>query len=784
MSRTLFRASLLALVFAPAVVLAQASAPAKVPAPGDVPKFEPSPPSATAVPDAAATAFDAHATAPAGTLSCRRADPGSARPRIGLALGGGGARGIAHIAVIKELERLSVPIDCIAGTSMGSLIGGLYASGMTIDDIEKLVTSLDWSATFNDSLTRPDRSFRRKRDDDLSLLTAKPGIGKGGIKLAPGLISGEKVILLLQRLTSPVARIGNFDRLPVPFRAVATDMNTGEAVVLSDGNLAEAMRASMSIPGLFRPMKIDDKVLVDGGIANQVPVDVVHAMGADIVIAVDVGTPLLKVDDSASILTYADQLSSFLTVSNTKRTIEALGPRDILVQPDMGDLVRTGDFTKAADALRIGNEAMVALEPRLRPLARPAVAKDSEENSASPVRTRTLPRIDFVRLDNKSLYADPIILNKLDIRLGQTLDIDQLEKGIENVYGLNTLDTITYDVLEENGQTGLVVHVRPQTYGPQYLETGLSVFSDFRGDFLVNLRLGILRTPINARGGEVRLLGQIGSEPGLSAEIYQPLGEKSRYFVGAKASYEAPQLNIFTNNGLREAEYELPSVGLEAYAGREFGNYGAFTVSASRRHGSANRLVGSPELPEIDYEQGEVSWTIAFDRLDSFQIPRDGTFAELGQVVSRKELGADQNFIQFNLDVISARAIGAHSAYFGVRYHDTTSGVAPLASLFRLGGVTRLAGYRPNERFTPNYALGFIGYTYELGRVLNRPSILGGTLEYAHVWGESDLIGPRTREAHASVYYGFDSWLGRFLVGYGLRQGGEGTFFLELGRNR
>jgi NTE family protein len=778
MIRLPMQSALLALFLAPSLAFAQTSTPDKVP------EFQPSAPSPTAVPDKAATPFDAHATAPEGTLSCRRADPGSTRPRIGLALGGGGARGIAHVAVIKELERLGVPIDCIAGTSMGSLIGGLYASGMTIDDIEKLVTSLDWAATFNDSLTRPERSFRRKRDDDLSLLSAKPGIGKGGLKLAPGLLSGEKVILLLQRLTSPVARVGEFDRLPVPFRAVATDMNTGEAVVLADGNLAEAMRASMSIPGLFRPMKIGDKILVDGGIANQVPVDVVHAMGADIVIAVDVGTPLLVVDDSASILTYADQLSSFLTVSNTKRTIEALGPRDILVQPDMGDLVRTADFTKSADALRIGNEAMATLGPKLAPLARPAVAKDSEQNSASPVRTRTLPRIDFVRLDNRSQYADAVLLHKLDIRLGQTLDIDQVETGIERVYGLNTLDTITYDIVEENGRTGLVVHVKPQTYGPDYLETGLSVFSDFRGDFLVNLRLGVLRTPINANGGELRLLGQIGSEPGLSAELYQPLGISSRYFVGAKASYETPQLNIFTDNGLREAEYELPSGGVEAYAGREFGNYGALTVNVRRRHGSANRLVGSPELPEIDYDQGEIGWTLAFDRLDSFQIPRDGTYAAFGQVLSRKALGADENFVQLNVDVISARAIGAHSAYFGVRYHDTTSGIAPLPSLFRLGGVTRLPGYRPNERFTPNYALAFVGYTYELGRVLNRPSILGGTLEYARLWGESDLIGPREREAHASVYYGFDSWLGRFLFGYGLRQGGEGTFFIELGRNR
>lgn len=714
-------------------------------------------------------------------MACRHADPGSSRPRIGLALGGGGARGIAHVSVIKELERLGVPIDCIAGTSMGSLIGGLYASGMTISEIETLVTTLDWQGTFNDSLTRPERSFRRKRDDDLSLLSAKPGVGKGGIKLASGVLSGESIILLLQRLTGPVARVGDFDLLPVPFRAVATDINTGKAVVLGEGNLAESMRASMSIPGVFRPVRIGDHILVDGGIANQVPADVVRAMGADIVIAVDVGTPLLLVEDSASVLTYAEQLSGFLTVSNTNATIAALGPNDILVQPAMGDAVRTGDFTKAAEALRIGDEAMAAQREKFVALARPLVAKDSAQLASAPVRVRTLPRIDFVRLDNHTRYNDRLLLNKLNIPVGETLDIDRVEAGVESVYGLNTIDIVTYDVIDDAGKTGLVVHVRPHTYGPTYLETGLNLYSDFRGDFDFNLRLGVLRTPINAFGGEVRVLTQIGSEPAVLAEVYQPLGLRSRYFVGSRLSYETPHLSLFNADGEREAEYELPSIGLSMVFGREFGNFGAITVGAERRHGSANRLIGSEELPEIEFEVGQANWAVTYDRLDSFQLPRNGLYFTVGQTASRKALGADSNFTQVDFDLIGAHVLGAHSAFYGLRYHDTVSGQLNLPGLYQLGGVTRMAGYRPGELFAANYAVGFVGYTYELGRVLDRPSILGGTLEYGRVWGQEALAGPDNSELNASVYYGFDSWLGRFLFGYGARPGGEGTMFIELG---
>ena len=348
------------------------------------------------------------------TLACRQKDPGSTRPRVGLVLGGGGARGVAHISVIKELERLHVPIDCIAGTSMGSLVGGMYASGMPIGDIEKLILELDWADTLDDSVARPERSFRRKRDDDLSVLPARPGIGTGGVKLAAGLLAGQKVMLLFERVTAPVAHIHDFDKLPIPYRAVAADINTGRAVVLDSGNLPAAMRASMSIPGAFRPIEIDGQLLVDGGMVDQVPVDVARAMGADIVIAVDVGTPLGKLTDDSSMLAFANQVIGFLTVGNTNKSIESLAPRDVLIQPDLGDQVTTAGFDRAQLALRIGNDAMAdpALQAKLAALSHPE-ATDSATLAASAVRSNAVPVIRFVRFDNKSKYSDAMLLARL-----------------------------------------------------------------------------------------------------------------------------------------------------------------------------------------------------------------------------------------------------------------------------------------------------------------------------------------------------------------------------------
>ncbi len=718
----------------------------------------------------------------ADTQACRKQDPQNPRPRIGLVLGGGGARGFAHISVIKELERKKIPIDCIAGTSMGALIGGLYASGMSIEDIEKMVVELNWADTFDDSLDRPERSFRRKRDDDLSLLNAKPGIDKSGIKITSGLLAGETIMLLLERMSNEASRSGNFDQLVIPFRAVATDINTGEAAVLKSGNLSIAMRASMSIPGVLRPVKIGNQLLVDGGIVNQVPVDVARGMGADIVIVVDVGTPLATLDENASILSFADQLGSLMTVSNTKKALESLGPKDILIQPALADKVRTGDFLKVKLALEIGDQAAHEASPQLDALVRPGVIKSDEKRIAVAEKyQREKPLIEFVRLNNKTRYADAVLLARLNIATNQHFNVDKVEAGIRRLYGLGTIDSVTYDMVEENGKSGLVVDVKPQSFGPNYLETGLNTYSDFRGDFVFNIRAGILFNPINQLGGEVRLLAQLGSEPAIFGEYFQPLDIDGRYFLGVKGGFENPQLNYFGSNGNRIAQYELPNWGFDLYTGREFGNYGAATIGLRQRSGEANLLVGNVSAVKNDFNIGEAYWNLTFDRLDSFQLPRSGTFASLGQTLGRKDLGSDNNYNQINFDIIYAHALGAHSAYGGLRYHDTVSGSALLQNQYRLGGVTRLAGYRPNELFTSNYALGFIGYTYELGRLLNRPAIVGGTIEYADLWEDGSS---HSQELNASAYFGFDSWLGRFLFGYGARESGEGSFFLELGRNR
>jgi NTE family protein len=292
----------------------------------------------------------------------------SDRPRIGLALSGGGARGASHVGVLKVLERERIPIDYIVGTSMGSIVGGMYAAGMSPEEIEAELIAIDWDDVFEDRVDREIRSYRRKTDDRLWLVNRKLGFNDGKVEFPSGLVQGQKINQLLIALTLPVADIDDFDDLPIPFRAVATDIQTGEKVVLDSGNLPKAIRASMSIPAIMSAVPWGDRNLVDGGMASNLPIEAVREMGADIVIAVDISTPLSEEDVADSLLSVVEQLTGFLTRRNVEAEIATLGAEDILLVPDLGD-IGSGDFDRIAEAIPTGAESAEAHLTELRRLS-------------------------------------------------------------------------------------------------------------------------------------------------------------------------------------------------------------------------------------------------------------------------------------------------------------------------------------------------------------------------------------------------------------------------------
>ncbi len=726
----------------------------------------------------------APSTSDVKNLPCReRPVEPAGRPRIGLVLGGGGARGIAHISVLRKLEQMHIPIDCVAGTSMGALIGALYASGMSVDDIERTLLGLDWERLFNDSLERPERSYRRKRDDDLVIASPGIGVSAKGVKVAGGLLAGERIVLLFEKLIEPVSTIKDFDYLPIPYRAVAADINTGDAVVIGHGDLALAMRASMSIPGAFPPIQMGDHVLVDGGVARNIPIDVARAMGADIVIAVDVGTPLAKMTPDSNVLAITEQVTGLLTVRNTREQLATLTERDVLITPPLGNRVATADFSKGAEALAIGKQGADAATDQLARLSLPEAAY-AQNRSVRTGRQATSPVVQFVHLDNHSQYRDELVLSRVNIPLGQPLDASRLEAKLYEVYGMNTLSQSTYEVVEEDGKTGVLLHIHDKIQGPNYLEGGLSTSGNFSGSSDMSVRLGVLQSPINDSGGEIRYLASLGTETGFLSEYYQPFGARGRYFFGARGQYQSYPINVFDSGGHRTSQYDTQQLGLNVTVGREFGNYGALLVGVERAAGNAREEIGDPAQPRINFQTGEVYADATIDRVDSFYFPREGYLLRTRYTWSRDAFGADSKFDQLDVDAVVARTFGEfgkHSVQLGLRYHVTSSGVAPIQSVYRLGGFARLVGYQPNELTGQDYAMLLAGYSYRIGRLLNQPALAGTMLEYGNAWQRRSDMAFDKGVFNGSVYVGLDSWIGPVLFGVGAREGGHQNVFLEIG---
>ena len=380
-----------------------------------------------------ALALDAIAQEPESTFVALA----DTRPTIGLVLSGGGARGGAHLGVLRALEDLGVPVDVIAGTSIGAIIGGFYASGMSVDEIEHVIDTIDWDAAFLGDTSRELISFRRKRDDDLFLVDEKPGLNDGQFELPLGVVQGQVVDLILTEQTLPVAHIRDFDELPIPFRAVATDITTGEAVVLGSGNLAAAIRASMSVPAVLSPIDIDGRLLVDGGVAMNLPVGVARQMGANVIIAVDISAPMTPREQLTSVLAITGQLTNILMRRGVEEQLRSMGPDDLLIVPEFDGEYGSAGFARMAETIAVGYDATMR---HAQALAAHAVGAEDylaqQLVLAGPIRSEP-PIIEFLRLRNNSNISNAVIERHLrSIEVGQPMDLATVKEAVNKIYGM------------------------------------------------------------------------------------------------------------------------------------------------------------------------------------------------------------------------------------------------------------------------------------------------------------------------------------------------------------
>ena len=564
------------------------------------------------------------------------------RQKIALVMSGGGARGGAHIGVLKALQELHVPLDQVVGTSIGAVIGGFYVSGMTVADMESLVESLAWETAFLNSTPRKLKSFHRKRDDDLFLVDMKPGLNGGEFQLPVGVVQGQVIDMVLSRETLLASQVDDFDKLAVPFRAVAGDLVTGEAVVLRKGNLARALRASMSIPAALTPIEIDGRLLVDGGIAMNLPVQVAQEMGADVVIAVDISASLLGRETLRSVLDVTEQLTNLLTRGGVVEQRRKLGPQDILVEPKFSEDLSSISFARMREAIQAGYDAVMQRREQFERLALDDARYAAYLASLNDPRMQSLPIVEFVRLDNDSKIADTVVETRMrDIHVGEQLDVDQVERAMNKVYGLEYYQNVRYGLVTEEGRTGLEVQLDERSWGPNYLQLGVEYSSAGDEAALFGLAASYLSTAINDRGGEFRTTFVIGDEPALLTDLYQPFGERGLYFFAPSLDFESHIFNVWTGDR-RTTEAQIREGDLEIAIGRELPSWAEYRFGLRSAFGETQLRVGDPlQLPETDFRRGEVFGRFAVDTLDSVSFPRSGTLASMEWRGSRKGLHAD-----------------------------------------------------------------------------------------------------------------------------------------------
>ena len=706
----------------------------------------------------------------------------TAAPKIGLVLSGGAARGLAHVGVLKALEEQGIHIDAIAGTSMGAVIGGLYASGYKIDELEKLALGIDWQQALSDNPAREDIPFRRKQDDRDFLVKQKLSFrDDGSLGLPLGVIQGQNLALLLESLLAHSSDIRDFDKLPIPFRAVATDIVNGEKVVFRKGHLPQVIRASMSIPAVFAPVEINGQLLVDGGMVDNIPVDVAREMGVDRVIVVDIGTPLRGRKELSTVFDILNQSITLMTRSNSEVQLASLRPDDILIQPALTSFGAT-DFGRSQDIITAGYRATQILEPRLAVL-RHNDDSDVQLNTARSSDERK-PVITAIRIENDSKIGDSVIRYYIRQPVGEPLDLARLQRDMGTLYGLDYFEQVQYRVVHKGKERTLVISARGKRSGTDYLRLGLNLSDDMRGDSAFNLGASYRVNGINTLGAEWLTRVQIGDQQELYSEFYQPLDAGSRYFVAPYINAQSQNVeSILDNDPI--AEYRLERYGFGLNFGRQIGNSGEIRLGIGEAWGKADVRIGERDLPGISFNEGFYDLKYSFDSLDNVYFPHTGEDISLSVRQYEPGLGSDERYLQWEFNLDKAMSSGPNTWILGGRYGRTHNEAEVVTSSFLLGGARQLSGFRQDAISGQNISLMRAVYYRRLTPrsylPLDFPLYAGMSLERGRAWNNDNEFDSGYINA-ASIFIGFDTPLGPLNFSYGFNDDDQKAVYLNLGQ--
>jgi len=698
------------------------------------------------------------------------------RPKIGVALEGGGALGLAHIGVLKWFEEHHIPVDYVAGTSMGGLVGGFYSTGMSPDELKTLIDGIDWRKILGDRTPYEDLSFRRKEDQRAYPNSLIFGL-RGGLTLPAGLNAGHQIGLLIDRVTLPYDEVESFDALPIPFRCVATDLVSGKSHVFGDGSLAVALRATMSIPGAFSPVHEGAAVFVDGGLLNNLPTDVVRQMGADIVIAVHLEKAPVEAKDIQSLFSV---LKNSVSVVLTQNEVRGLAGADAVVSVPLAEY-NTVDYVKSEQIMKRGYEAAKARAPLLEAFALDDADWQEHQRVREARKRSHIPQPQFIQVEGTSEHGATDVSRYVKRFQGKPVNPGKLDEVLTSLTGAGRYDSAGYRLIEKNGQTGLLVQVVEKNYAPPMFQTAFEVDGSQSGN--VDFTMGTRFTFMDVAGfrSEWRTDLLIGNTYGIQTELFRPFRAESRWFFAPHADASDTTFPIYAKNDPL-ADYRIYRINIGGDVGYSLGRFSELRVGYQVGSLNTKLRLGSPEIPSVEGRVGQARLRYLLDHTDDPVIPRRGFSAETNFRWFDQSPGASGAFPSMDLKLGYFQPIAHPASFFlqsegGTTFGTTSTGVPQ----FFLGGPVRLGAYGQNEFRGNQYYLFRAGYLRDL---LILPPFLGKKVYAVGAYEIGKMYGAAGSDLPDDVAAGFlaETALGPFFIGGSVGDSGHRKWFFQLGR--
>jgi NTE family protein len=709
--------------------------------------------------------------------------PRGRRARIGLVLGGGGARGVSEVGVLQALELLHIPVDVVVGTSMGAIVGGAYSIGIAPTEMEQRLQHVAWDEVVSDNVPRSQRSVLSKEQERDNIRGVELGFRDNRVRLPKGAVTGHEFELFLGSLLGSAPVLRTFDDLPIPYRAVATDIENGAMVILGDGDLIGAIRASMAVPGVFSPVEVNGRLLVDGGLIRNIPVDVARAMGAEQLIVVDVGSPLLKRDEINSVISIGQQMLNIMGHQNVAASLCQLRPQDVLIKVDLGSF-SVADFEHSPSTIDAGRRSALAQSAALEGLRLPEdawqahlAARRARRDEPEERRVLRIDASQLSRVNPRSVQA------LMDGREGQPISQSTLEQDLTRLYATDDFQQIrTRVVSEADGTTAVVVQPIEKEWGPNYVNVDLDLATDLQGNSRFSTRVATRSTWLDRRGLEWRNTFSLGAINQWASELYQPLDFSRNVFIAPRLELHQERDDLYQQD-TPVTTYRINRRLFGLDLGARFGTSALIRIGVEGGGITATPALAQSVFPALSEHVGAYHLKFDYDTLDRWSFPSTGQYLKLDLKSSRSVLGANTSYDRGDLQFEQAFHFGDEDLRVGLAGGSGFGTRLPVQDLFPLGGFLQLSGYQQRQFLGQRYLLGRLMTYRSLGDpgAYTRRLFLGASLEAGNVYDRFNGSNSSGLRHSGSIFLGADTGIGPLFLGLGVA-GNSRSAYLFLGR--